>query len=510
MNAPQKQPVCQEGRTYLAIDLKSFYASVECVDRGLDPLTTHLVVADVSRTEKTICLAVSPSLKAHGIGGRARLFEVVQRVREVNRMRRSQAPGRKFTGKSSDDTALKAHPELELDYIAATPRMAHYIEVSTRVYETYLKYVAPEDIHVYSIDEVFMDVTEYLRIYRTTARDLAMKMIRDVLGRTGITATAGIGTNLYLAKVAMDIVAKRMPADRDGVRIAELDEMSYRQQLWNHRPLTDFWRVGHGVAGALAPYGLDTMGRIARMSLKHEGFFYRLFGVNAELLIDHAWGWEPCTMPMVKAYRPKSNSFCSGQVLQEPYDVRKARVVVREMADAAALDLVARRMVTDQLLLHIGYDAESLANPDRRSKYNGAVTNDHYGRPVPKPARGTANLGGWTSSSKEISKAVTALYDRIVHPDLLVRRISLTVNQVVDEASLPAQEVPRQLDLFAGEEEERRLQATRAAHEKERRLQETTLDIKRRFGRNALLKGLNFEEGATAVSRNNQIGGHKA
>ncbi|MCR5713601.1 MAG: DNA methylase [Bacteroidales bacterium] len=510
MDTSEKQPVNQEGRTYLAIDLKSFYASVECVDRGLDPLTTHLVVADVSRTEKTICLAVSPSLKAYGIGGRARLFEVVQRVREVNRARRSQAPGRKFTGKSSDDTALKSHPGLELDYIAATPRMAHYIEVSTQVYETYLKYVAPEDIHVYSIDEVFMDVTEYLRIYHTTAHDLAMKMIRDVLRRTGITATAGIGTNLYLAKIAMDIVAKHMPADRDGVRIAELDEMTYRQQLWNHRPLTAFWRVGHGVAAALAPYGLDTMGKIARMSLQHEGLFYRLFGVNAELLIDHAWGWEPCTMAMVKAYRPKSNSFSSGQVLQEPYDVRKARVVVREMADAAALDLVARRMVTDQLVLHIGYDTESLADPARRDRYRGAVVTDYYGRPVPKPAHGTASLGGWTSSSVEISAAVTALYDRIVHPGLFIRRINLTVNHVVDEASLSAQPVPRQLDLFAGEEEEQRLQETQKAREKERRLQETTLAIKRRFGKNALLKGLNFEEGATAVSRNQQIGGHKA
>ena len=342
----------EQQRTYIAIDLKSFYASVECVDRGLDPLTTNLVVADVSRTEKTICLAVSPSLKAYGIGGRARLFEVVQRVREVN-YERKKAAGWKMAGKSYNDPELKANPSLELDYIAAPPRMAHYIEVSTKVYQIYLKYIAPEDIHVYSIDEVFMDVTAYLGTYKMTAHELAIKMIRDVLATTGITATAGIGTNMYLAKVAMDIVAKKAPADKDGVRIAELDEMSYRRELWDYQPLTKFWRVGRGIAEKLAVYGIDTMGKLARMSIQNEGMLYRLFGVNAELLIDHAWGWEPCTMEAVKAYRPETNSFSSGQVLQEPYTFKKARVVIQEMAEGMALDLVSKRLVTDQLVLTV-------------------------------------------------------------------------------------------------------------------------------------------------------------
>ena len=395
-------------KIYIAIDLKSFYASVECVDRGLDPLTTNLVVADASRTEKTICLAVSPSLKAYGIGGRARLFEVVQRVREVNYDRKRKANWR-FSGKSFNDTELKAHPDWELDYIAAPPRMAHYMEVSSQVYQTYLKYIAPEDIHVYSIDEVFMDVTAYLKSYKMTAHELAMKMIRDVLKQT----------------------------DKDGVRIGELDEMSYRQQLWNHRPLTSFWRVGKGIAERLAPYGIDTMGKIARMSLQNEELFYRLFGVNAELLIDHAWGWEPCTMDLVKAYKPESNSFSSGQVLQCAYDAKKARVVVQEMADAAALDLVAKKLVTDQLVLTVGYDIESLTNPAIRAKYNGPVTTDYYGRQVPKHAHGTANLGRQTSSSSIIMKAVAELYDRIVNPDLLIRRLNLTTNHVVPENRLP-------------------------------------------------------------------------
>ncbi len=497
-------------RTYIAIDLKSFYASVECVDRGLDPLTTNLVVADVSRTEKTICLAVSPSLKAYGIGGRARLFEVVQRVREVNESRK-RAAGWQMKGKSADDKELKAHPDLELDYIAAPPRMAHYMEVSTKVYETYLKYIAPEDIHAYSIDEVLMDVTAYLGSYKMTAHELAMKMIRDVLKTTGITATAGIGTNLYLCKVAMDIMAKKAPADKDGVRIAELDEMSYRRQLWDYKPLTKFWRVGRGIAEKLAPYGIDTMGKIARLSMQNEGLLYRLFGVNAELLIDHAWGWEPCTIEAVKAYRPESNSFSSGQVLQSAYDWKKARVVVQEMADQAALNLVSKRLVTDQIVLTIGYDRESLTNPDIRASYQGEITTDYYGRQVPKHAHGTENLKRQTASSMLITDATMTLFDRIINKDLLVRRLSLTVNHVVDEKSVEQDSLPQQLDLFTDyEAQEQQQQAEQEALDKERRMQEAQLAIKKRFGKNAILKGLNFEEGATAKERNEQIGGHKA
>ncbi|MBO4658472.1 MAG: DNA methylase [Prevotella sp.] len=497
-------------RQYIAIDLKSFYASVECVERGLDPLTTNLVVADKSRTDKTICLAVSPSLKAYGIGGRARLFEVVQRVREVNYDRRYRAGGR-LSGKSVSDIELKAHPDWEVDYLVAPPQMAHYMDVSAKVYQTYLKHLAPEDIHVYSIDEVFLDVTDYLKTYKMTAHQLAITMIRDVLRTTGITATAGIGTNLYLCKVAMDIVAKKMPADKDGVRIAELDEMSYRRLLWNHRPLTSFWRVGHGIAEKLAPYGIDTMGKIARMSLKNEELFYRLFGVNAELLIDHAWGWEPCTIAEVKAYKPETNSFSSGQVLQEAYDWKKARVVVKEMADAAALNLVAKRLVTDQMVLTIGYDVESLTNPAIRSKYHGPVTTDHYGRQVPKHAHGTANLERRTSSSAIITKAVMELYDRIANPDLLVRRIHLTTCHVVDELTAKEKTAPQQLDLFTDYEElGRQKKEEQEALDKERRIQEARLAIKQRFGKNAILKGLNFDEGATAKERNEQIGGHKA
>ena len=497
-------------RQYIALDLKAFYASVECVERGLDPLTTNLVVADKSRTEKTICLAVSPSLKAYGIGGRARLFEVVQRLREVNGERRYKAGGR-FSGKSVSDIELKAHPDWEVDYLIAPPQMAHYMEVSAKVYQTYLKYIAPEDIHVYSIDEVFMDVTDYLKSYKMTAHELAMTMIRDVLGTTGITATAGIGTNLYLCKVAMDIVAKHAPADKDGVRIGELDEMTYRQQLWNHRPLTSFWRVGHGIAEKLALYGIDTMGKIARMSLKNEDLLYRLFGVNAELIIDHAWGWEPCTIDQVKAYKPENNSFSSGQVLQEAYDTKKARVVVKEMADAAALNLVAKKLIADQMVLTIGYDIESLTNPAIRAKYHGPVTTDRYGRQVPKHAHGTANLGMQTSSSAIITKAVMELYDRIITPDLLVRRINLTTNHVVDESTAMEETVPQQLDLFTDYEElERQKKEEQEALDKERRIQEARLVIKQRFGKNAILKGLNFDEGATAKERNEQIGGHKA
>lgn len=496
-------------RQYIAIDLKSFYASVECVDRGLDPLSTNLVVADKSRTEKTICLAVSPSLKAYGIGGRARLFEVVQRVREVNQQRQMQCGGR-LKGKSYNDNELKQYPDWELDYVVAPPRMGHYMEVSSRVYQTYLKYIAPEDIHVYSIDEVFMDVTNYLDNYKMTPHELAMTMIRDVLKTTGITATAGIGTNMYLCKVAMDIVAKHIPADKDGVRIGELDEMSYREKLWDHKPLTSFWRVGKGTANRLAQYGIDTMGKLARMSLHNEELLYKLFGVNAELLIDHAWGYEPCTIDMVKAYKPENNSFSSGQVLQSAYDVRKARVVVQEMAEAVALNLVSKRMLTDQIVLTVGYDIESLTNPAIRDQYHGEVTTDFYGRKVPKHAHGSENIGRQTSSTRLITEAVLALYDRIVDPHLLVRRLNLTTNHVVYEDTVSHQQQPTQLDLFTDYEAiQAKEQREQEALDKERRMQEVQLAIKQRFGKNAILKGMNFQEGATAIERNAQIGGHR-
>ena len=468
-------------RTYIAIDLKSFYASVECVERGLDPLTTNLVVADESRTEKTICLAVSPSLKAYGIGGRARLFEVYQKARGV-------------------------------DFIIAPPQMAHYIEVSSEIYRIYSKYIAPEDIHVYSIDEVIMDVTAYLGSYKLTAHQLAMKMIRDVLKQTGITATAGIGTNMYLCKVAMDIVAKKMPADKDGVRIAELDELTYRRELWNYRPITKFWRVGHGIAEKLALYGIDTMGRLARMSLQNEELLYQLFGVNAELLIDHAWGWEPCTIEAVKAYRPETNSFSSGQVLQEPYNFKKARVVIQEMAEGMALNLVSKRLVTDQLVLTVGYDTESLTRPEIREKYHGEITTNYYGKAVPKHAHGTFNFEKPTSSSRLIMEGAAELFDRHVNPDLLIRRLNLTTNHVIAESVATAQDhAPQQLDLFTDYDAlEKQKQEEQARLDKERRIQETQLKIKNRFGKNAILRGLNFKEGATAKERNKQIGGHKA
>ena len=495
-------------RTYIAIDLKSFYASVECVERGLDPLATNLVVADRSRTEKTICLAVSPSLKAYGIPGRARLFEVEQRIREVNAERRRKAYGHRLTGKSVSDTELKIHQDWEVDYIAAPPRMAYYIEHSTRIYQIYLKYIAPEDIHVYSIDEVFMDVTAYLNSYGITAHELARNIIGDVLGQTGITATAGIGTNLYLCKVAMDIEAKHIPADKDGVRIAELDEMTYRRKLWTHRPLKDFWRVGNGIARKLEQYGIYTMGDIARQSVRNEELLYRLFGVNAELLIDHAWGWEPCTMEMIKAYKPSTNSLSSGQVLQEPYTVQKARVVVREMAESTALDLLDKRMVTDQMVLTVGYDTASLSN---HAEYNGEITTDFYGRKVPKHAHGTANLDRHTSSARLIADAVMELFDRITDPGLLVRRINLTANNVTDEDTASRNPVPVQYDLFTDYEAvEKKNAEEKERLDKERKMQTAILKIKKQFGKNAILKGLNFEEGATARDRNGQIGGHKA
>ena len=500
-------------RTYLAVDLKSFYASVECIERGLDPLTTNLVVADLSRTEKTICLAVTPSLKAWGISGRARLFEVVQRVKEVNAQRMLSAPGRQLTGSSSNDTELKNDPSLSVDYIVAPPRMAHYMEWSTRVYNVYLKYIAPSDIHNYSIDEVLMDVTNYLGTYKLTARELAMKIILDVLETTGITATAGIGTNLYLCKIAMDIWAKHTQPDANGVRIAELDEMSYRRNLWDHRPLTDFWRVGRGYARKLEANGLYTMGDIARCSLggpsdyHNEDLLYKLFGVNAELLIDHAWGWEPVTIADIKAYTPESKSIGSGQVLQCPYGYDKARLVVREMADQLALDLVDKKLVTDQLVLTVGYDIENL----KGRAYQGEVTTDRYGRAIPKHAHGTENLEVYTSSTKRIVAAALELFDRIVDRELLVRRFYLTAARVADEASAPDRKAFEQMDLFTdyGTASEAKAQES-VDLEREKKVQQTMLDIKRRFGKNAILKGMNLEDGATGKARNDTIGGHKA
>ena len=488
-------------RLYIAIDLKSFYASVECVERGLDPLDTCLVVADPSRTEKTICLAVSPALKKLGISGRPRLFEVVQKVREVNR-RRGHA------GKSFSQKELNAHAELAVDYLVAQPRMAHYIQYSTRIYEVYLHYIAPEDIHVYSIDEVFMDVTSYLKSYQMTAHELARKIIREVLAETGITATAGIGTNLYLSKVAMDIVAKKMPADKDGVRIAELDEMTYRRLLWEHTPLTDFWRVGRGIAARLAPYGILTMGDIARCSIEHEDFLYQLFGVNAELLIDHAWGWEPVTMEQIKAYRPETSSISSGQVLQSPYTAAKARNVVLEMADTVALDLVDKKLLTDQLTLTIGYDTESLTDRAVRERYQGKITTNRYGKQVPAHAHGTTSMERPTSSGKMLMEKVGELYDRIVNPDLLVRRINLSANHLVHESDSRLSSQVVQLNLFTDSEELEKRQKLQKELAKERRRQEAVLQIKKKFGKNAILKGLNFADGATQRERNQQIGGH--
>ena len=501
----------QQGRTYIAIDLKSFYASVECVERGLNPLTTNLVVADASRTEKTICLAVSPSLKKYGISGRARLFEVIQHVAQVNNERRIRLAGKSFTGKSVSDDELNSNPDLELDYIIAMPRMAHYIKYSTRIYEIYLKYVSENDIHVYSIDEVFMDVTNYLEYYKMSAHQLAMTIIREVLGQTGITATAGIGTNMYLCKIAMDIVAKHIPADKDGVRIDELDEMTYRRKLWDHQPLTDFWRVGRGIAQKLEKYGIRTMGQIARYSIDREELFYRLFGVNAELLIDHAWGWEPCTIDMVKAYRPENNSLCNGQVLSHAYDYKKARIVLMEMADAASLDLLDKHLVTDQLVLTVGYDTSSMADPYIMKAYQGEIKTDRYGRKVPKHAHGTANLKHFTSSSSIISKTATELYDRIVDHNLMIRRLSLTTNHVINEKQAKIKATSVELDLFTeNEQNDRETQEENNRLKKERRIQKTLLEIKKKYGKNTILKGLNFEDGATARLRNNQIGGHKA
>lgn len=504
-----------ENKAYLAIDLKSFYASVECLERGLDPMTANLVVADMGRTEKTIGLAVSPSLKSFGLPGRPRMFEVVQRIREVNAIRRAAAPERRLEGSSYDINELNRDPRLAVDYIVAPPRMAYYMEYSSRIYDVYLKYVSPEDIHVYSIDEVFIDVTPYLKTYGLTPKELAMRIILDVLKTTGITATAGIGTNLYLCKVAMDIVAKHLPADEYGVRIAELDERSYREQLWDHLPLTDFWRVGQGYQKKLEAVGLRTMGDIARCSIGspdayyNEELLYKMFGVNAELLIDHAWGWEPCTISEIKAYRPDSNSICSGQVLQYPYSAEKARLVVREMSDAMALDLTEKGLVTDQLVLTVGYDVENLKSEQGRRRYKGEIKTDRYGREIPKHAHGTENLKGYTASMEDLMAAYMKLYDRIVDPDLLIRRLTLSACRVVKESDAEKNRPCEQLDIFSVMDEADE-KSDDVAEEKEKRIRSAMLDIRRKYGKNAILKGTSLEEGATAKERNSQIGGHKA
>jgi len=505
-------------KQYAAIDLKSFYASVECTERGFDPLDANLVVADESRTDKTICLAVSPALKSLGISGRARLFEAKQRIAEVNRERLMRAPGHRFTGKSIFASELRRDPSLELDFVVATPRMHYYMDYSRSIVEIYLRYVSPEDLLVYSIDEVFIDVTPYLKRYKTTAHDFAMMLIREVMEETRITATAGIGTNLYLAKIAMDIVAKRMPADKDGVRIAELDERRYREELWCHRPLTDFWRVGRGIARKLETYGMYTMGDVAKCSVggqtdgKNEDLLYRLFGVNAELLIDHAWGWEPTEIKDCKSYIPEAKSLSQGQVLSRPYSFEEGRVVVQEMADQLSMDLVRKGLFTDQIVLDVGYDVENLTDPNRARAFHGEIVSDWYGRKVPKPAHGSKNLGRHMASSDRMVEAVRTIYDRITDPALLVRRFNVSVGNLLTADEVKAEESkPEQLDLLTDYEtrDAERAKET-AALEKETRRQKALLNIRDKYGKNAVVKGLNLQEGATAIERNAQIGGHKA
>lgn len=497
--------------TYIAIDLKSFYASVECAERHLDPLTTNLVVADASRTEKTICLAVSPSLKAYGIPGRARLFEVVEKVRGINASRLASAPGRCFSSSSFDAAALAQDPSLELSYITAPPRMNRYMEYSSRIYDIYLRYFSPDDIHVYSIDECFIDVTQYLSLYGMDARELTMTVIREVLYETGITATGGIGTNLYLCKVAMDIVAKHVPADKDGVRIAALTEQSYRELLWDHTPLTDFWRIGHGYEKKLSSIGIHTMGDIARLSIENEEILYKMFGVNAELLIDHAWGWEPTTIDLIKEYRPESRSLSVGQVLQCPYTFEKAGIIVKEMAETLSLQLTEKGLTTDQIVLMIGYDIQNLTDSQLAAAYHGPVSVDRYGRRKPKHAGGSVNLGCRTSVTRVISEKVFGLYKEISDPTLLIRRLNLSASHVLPEENKKAEPQYEQLSLFTDYEA---LEKERAAKEarlaKEMQLQKALLSIKDRFGKNAVLRGLDFEDGATTAERNRQVGGHKA
>lgn len=494
---------------YIAIDLKSFYASVECIERGLDPMTTNLVVADGSRTEKTICLAVSPSLKSYGVPSRPRLFEVVAKVREANAARRWSAPRRRLIGATYDHRILLEDPRLAVDYIVAPPRMALYIDYSTRIYQVYLKYFSPDDIHVYSIDEVFIDATHYLKTYKKTARELAEVVIKDVLNSTGITATVGIGTNMYLCKVAMDIVAKRMKPDEHGARIAELDEMSYRRILWEHRPLTDFWRVGRGYTKKLESHGIYTMGDVALTSVKNEDLLYKLFGINAELLIDHAWGYEPCTIADIKAYKPMSKSLNSGQVLHCPYDAERGRLIVREMCDLLVLDMVDKGVATNQLTLTIGYDADSLKNPSR--PYLGEVTVDYYGRAIPKHAHGSVNFPLHTSSTEEIMEGVLKLYDRIINPNLLIRRVNISVNNLIRESERCDDIENEQMDLFTDyDKKDREKKAKQARYDREKSKQNALIAIKKKYGGNAVLRGMNLTEGATTIDRNKQIGGHKA
>lgn len=500
-----------KSRIYIAFDLKSFYASVECRERGLDPMDTNLVVADESRTDKTICLAVTPSLKSFGIPGRGRLFEVRQRMTEINAERRFCAPQHSLCGTSCFSSELQANPALAADFITAPPRMALYMEYSTRIYTIYMKYAAPEDIVVYSIDEVFMDVTDYLAAFHLTPHALAAKIIQDVFSETGITATAGIGTNLFLCKAAMDIVAKHIPPDENGVRIARLDEMSYRRTLWTHRPLTDFWRVGRGYARKLMENGMFTMGDVALCSVTHEDLLYTLFGKNAELLIDHAWGWEPCTIKDIKNYRPASQSLGSSQVLPCPYSPEKARLVLQEMADLLVLDLTDKSLVTDQLVITVGYDIENLSDPKRACNYRGPVVLDPYGRRIPKHAHGTASLNHHTASAREIMSAAGELFDRIVNPDLLIRRLSVTANHTLPESTASQSIRYEQLDLFTDYADlENRYNQEQAALKREKKLQQTMLAIKKKYGRNSIVRGMSLEEGATARERNKQIGGHKA
>lgn len=491
-------------KIYCCIDLKSFYASVECVERGLNPLKTNLVVADKSRTEKTICLAVSPALKQYGIGGRARLFEVLSKVKEINNLRRKANGYKKFIGKSFDDDILKKDKTKELDLIIAPPRMAHYIDYSSKIYNIYLKYIAKEDIFVYSIDEVFMDITNYLKYYKLSPKDLITKIIKDVYDTTGITATAGIGTNLFLAKVAMDVVAKHITPNEFGVRIASLNEMAYRKMIWNHLPITDIWRVGRGISKRLEKYGMYTMGDVARCSINNEDLLYKLFGVNAELLIDHAWGYEPCTIESIKNYKPLAKSISSGQVLQSPYSYDKTKLIVREMAELLALDLVSKKLVTEQLVLTIGYDIDNITDD-----YNGEITIDNYGRAIPKSSHGTINLDYKTSSSKIITTAMIKLYDKIINPKLSVRRVTMAATKLASEEDEISKVRYRQLDLFSSlDGENNKLDYDREVLKEENNLQNAMLKIKEKYGKNAILKGMDLEDGATTMDRNRQIGGH--
>lgn len=495
---------------YCCIDLKSFFASVECVERNLNPLQTNLVVADKSRTNKTVCLAVTPSLKKYGIPGRARLFEVVQKVKEINFERKYKATGHKLEGKSFNDIELRNNSNLELDYIVAPPRMSLYMKYSTMIYNIYLKYIAPEDIFAYSIDEVFCDLTNYLNTAKMTPKQFVTTMIQDIYKTTGITATSGIGTNMYLAKIAMDIGAKHVKADANGARIAELNEISYRKLLWEHRPITDFWRVGAGYAKKLEKNNMFTMGDVARCSIRNEELLYKLFGINAELLIDHSWGYEPCTMKDVKNFKPSTNSISSGQVLHCPYNYEQTMLIVKEMTDLLVLDLVEKNLVTNQIVLTIGYDVDNLINPNLRNSYNGEITVDRYGRKVPKHAHGTINLKENTSSTKVIMKAVDELYNRIINKKLFVRRINVVANNVVKESEIMNNNKNEQISLFIDyEKQKEEMKQEQEQRKEENNLQHVILDIKKKYGKNAIIKGMNLEKDGTTIERNKQIGGHK-